>query len=288
MLLSTAQGDAYAAETEYIDDQEIIDHALLFKSYGMHPTHKGTGGRYTDDTQMALGVSEVLIDGTFTKEAFAEAFVRCFRRDQRPGYARGFQAFLERTQTGAEFLANIRPTSDKNGAAMRSVPLGVLPDVKEVLRVASLQAALTHNTPDGILSSQAVALMSHFALYTDGDFDRDMGAYLDEHLPAFTPYAIEGGKLWPFRVVPPRVGIRTVQAVYCLLQDGNDMLDIMRMTIDAGGDTDSVGAIVWGIASTRMKEPLPEFFETGLERGRKYGVDFLRNLGAELMAKYTI
>lgn len=62
---------------------------------------------------------------------------------------------------------------------------------------------------------------------------------------------------------------------------------IMRRLLEWGGDTDSVAAIAWGIASSRYQdEVLPEFMERDLEPGSEYGVAFLKGLGVQLMAKY--
>ncbi len=289
MLLRIAQGDAFCAATEYLKfprDQAVRDQALRFQRFGQHPKHlELKPGWYTDDTQMACAVAEVLISGRpFTREKFADAFVRCFKRDERKGYSGAFQTFLEKVNSGEEFLAKIQPNSDKNGAAMRAVPIGVLPTPEEVLAVAELQAKLTHDTPDGILSAQAVALMSHYALY-EGE-EGGLGEYLIKNLPEFPKTML----LWAGDpVVGPRVGIKTALAVLHLLithspKQNTPLVSILRQIIEWGGDTDSVAAIAWGIASTTMKEDVPEFLETQLEPGRKYGVSFLKSLGTSLMA----
>jgi hypothetical protein len=64
------------------------------------------------------------------------------------------------------------------------------------------------------------------------------------------------------------------------------LLDIARATLAWGGDTDTVLAVAWGIASTRCREPLPGFFDDGLERGA-FGRDFLLRLCGELMERYA-
>lgn len=291
MLLRIAQGDAFCAATEYLKfprDQAVKDQALRFQRFGQHPKHLDLKpGMYSDDTQMSVAVAEVLISGRpFTREKFADAFVRCFKRDERKGYSGAFQEFLERVNSGEEFLAKIHPNSDKNGAAMRAVPIGVLPTIEEVLQVAELQAKLTHDTPDGILSAQAVALMSHYALYESEEGEGRLGLYLIDHLPEFPKNML----LWAGDpVVGPRVGIKTALAVLHLLithspKQNTPLVSILKQIIEWGGDTDSVAAIAWGIASTTMTEDVPKFLETQLEPGRKYGVDFLKSLGTSLMA----
>jgi hypothetical protein len=92
--------------------------------------------------------------------------------------------------------------------------------------------------------------------------------------------------MWPSRPVePPDVGIATARAVMTLLMTERSLLDIARRAIEWGGDTDSVLAIAWGIASCRMHDELPPFFDGGLENG-PYGYKFLTQLGQLLMTKY--
>ena len=134
MLVELAIGDAYGAGFEYADPAFVTRNNTL-GGYVRHPRHHGIApGAYTDDTQLTLALAELRASGVeWTPESVASAFVTAFHRDPREGYARGFQAFLGTVRTGAEFLARIRPDSDKSGAAMRASPAGLLPTVAEVL-----------------------------------------------------------------------------------------------------------------------------------------------------------
>jgi hypothetical protein len=72
--------------------------------------------------------------------------------------------------------------------------------------------------------------------------------------------------------------------VHTLLVEEQSLVGMMRRLLQWGGDTDSVAAIAWGIASARYPdEVIPTFFEEDLEVGRPFGVPFLRTLGRELM-----
>jgi ADP-ribosyl-[dinitrogen reductase] hydrolase len=285
MLLRIAQGDAFGLAVEYAKyprDQELKEKVLRFERYYKHPTHSLQPGCFSDDTQMSVAVAEVLLkDPTAHRSAyeFTDSFIHCFKRDERDGYSRGFQAFLEKVTTPEEFLATIRNDSDKNGAAMRSVPIGVLSDPVDVANVAKVQAEITHNTIGGTMASVLVALMSHFALYTDEPLS-ELPDWLDKTAHAQPP---------PWKGDPvqgPGVGMNTARAVMTLLTTERTLLGIAKKTIEWGGDTDSVLAIAWGIASARMTEELPPFFEGGLENG-PYGRTFLRNLGERLMTAFA-
>src|SRR5262245_46667436 len=163
VMIELAIGDAYGGGFEYAPAAFVAEHNTV-EGYLQHPIHSGiTPGCYTDDTQMTLAVAEALADGVeWTPLNLADRFVDVFRRDERVGYASGFQAFLRSVTSGREFLDRIRPDSDKSGAAMRVAPVGLLASVDEVRHHAALQARITHDTPGGVASAEAAALAVHY------------------------------------------------------------------------------------------------------------------------------
>ncbi len=289
MLLWTGVGDSAAAATEYVDPRQHLDvviEAISLRGYAQNPKHRDlVRGRYTDDAQMTAGVSETMIEADpFSPYAYALRFVRAFQRDPRPGYAKSFQLFLESVIDVDDFLARIRPDSDKNGGCMRAVPTGVLPTPEEVIRAAHAQASVTHNSPEGLFSAAAVGLMSHFALYSDEGFDKlhhFLGHHLEAEIAQFIPNLLEP-RSKPV-IQPAR---HTVHAVFYLLRNYNTLADVLRGAILIGGDTDSVGAVALGIASARMPNDIPQVLIDKLEPDGEYGVQFLKDLGARLMDKY--
>ena len=65
---------------------------------------------------------------------------------------------------------------------------------------------------------------------------------------------------------------------------------MLEQIIQWGGDTDSVAAITWGIASARYKDNsfIPEFMVRDLEGGNAdTGATYLIALGTRLMEKFT-
>ncbi len=292
MLVRIAEADAFAMAVEYVDrgrHPTLVDEALRLERYLAHPTHhKIAAGQYTDDTQMSIAVTEVLLaERDPSTRDFSDAFYRCFARDPRYGYSRAFQALLEEVKSADELARRLQPHSDKNGAAMRAVPLGVLGDPARVVELARRQAVVTHDTAGGVHSATAVALMSHFALHDAGGFE-GLHAFCVRYVPAFGPFS----QRWHGPVGDPNndrlglgVGMCTAWAVHTLLVEEPSLAQMMRRLIEWGGDTDSVAAIAWGIASARFPaEELPAFFERDLEVGGAYGVSFLRKLGARLAA----
>ena len=115
---------------------------------------------------MSLAIAETLVaQETWTPEVLANRFVTTFKRDRREGYSKKFYQYLLQVQDGHEFLEGITWTSDKSGASMRAAPIGILPTVERVIEATTIQAAITHNTPDGINAARAAALMSHYFIY---------------------------------------------------------------------------------------------------------------------------
>lgn len=61
MLVELAIGDAYGAGFEYAAADFVKTNNNLDKYYS-HPFHKITPGNYTDDTQMSIGITELLLE----------------------------------------------------------------------------------------------------------------------------------------------------------------------------------------------------------------------------------
>jgi ADP-ribosylglycohydrolase len=277
VLVELAVGDAYGAGFEYAPEHVVREHNDL-SGYIVHPRHEIPAGHYTDDTQMSLAIAEALVDGLdWTPRVLAGLFVEVFRRDPRSGYAGGFQRFLESVADGDEFLARIRPHSDKSGAAMRACPVGVLPDLDEVLARTRIQAAITHDTPDGIAAACAAALMPHYFRYGLGP-RADLGRFLNEHVP---------GRDWavPWTGAVGAQGWMSVRAAVTAVTAGTGMGDVLRRCVDFTGDVDTVAtiALAAGSCAADLAQDLPAELIAGLETGT-YGHDHLAAVDARLRA----
>ena len=126
---------------------------------------------------MSLAIAEAMLSELkWGPEHLAEKFVECFKRDPRTGYAARFYEFLTWVEDGADFLARIKPHSDKSGAAIRATPIGLYADANEVVKRCRTQAALTHDTPDGTNAAVAAALLAHYCAYELGRLARAWGS----------------------------------------------------------------------------------------------------------------
>lgn len=276
MLLELAIGDAYGAGFEYVDRDYIAQFNDLSR-YVKHPRHSIIPGFYTDDTQMSLAIAEMLVnDVLWTPINLASHFVDAFKRDPREGYAGRFYEFLCSVDSGEQFLEKIIPKSDKSGAAMRAAPLGVLPTIDEVLEKAHVQAAVTHDTPDGIHAAMAAALMTHYFIYDLGA-KQHLGQFLAEHVPG--DWAI------PWQGKVKAQGWMSVRAGITAVETHDNLSDMLRGCVDYSGDVDTVATIALAAASCskEVENNLPQHLILSLENGT-YGREYITRLDRELMA----
>jgi ADP-ribosylglycohydrolase len=263
MLLELAVGDAYGAGFEYASTGLIRKHNDA-THYVQHPRHRGIlPGMYTDDTQMSLAIAEALVsEERWTPHHLAARFVDVYKRDPREGSAE-------------EFLASIRPDSDKSGAAMRATPLGVLPTIGQVIDRCQVQARLTHDTTDGVNAAVAAALMTHYFLYDLGP-KSDLSEFLANQTPG------QWSAPWIGEVGPK--GWMSVRAAITAVMRNLRLSDLLQDCVAFTGDVDTVATIALAAASCsrEYEQDLPETLITTLENG-PYGKDYLIDLDRRLL-----
>lgn len=278
MLLRIAQGDAYGAGFEYGDADHVATNNTLTR-FVKNTKHSLIPSHYTDDLQMSLANGEIIVAGVpVTREALAESYVRCFHRDQRPGYAAGFYNLLCEVTSGAVLLERLgAATSDKSGGAMRATVWSIYPDIAEVKRLTALQAAITHNTTDGINAALASALMAHYFLYDLGA-KRDLGKFLEEQVPgAHCDWNT------PWREPVGSKGWQSVHAAVTAVIEHDSLAAILKACVAYTGDVDTVAAVALGAASasSEVADDLPAFLFDDLENG-PFGRDYLMRTDRKL------
>ena len=275
MLIEAAIGDAYGLGFEMANEARYEE--LDPFEYEPLPKYMHYYEHYSDDTQMAIGITELLVEKVeWTPLNIAAKFVEGFKRDVRSGYAGGFFHFLKTIKDGEEFLEKIRPTSERNGASMRAFPLGILATEKDVLEKTKIQAALTHNTKEGITAAQIVALSTHFCLYKKGK-RAEIDEYLHDWIDFDWKIHWEG---W--------VSIRgrdAVLAALTLVKKYNKLSQILLECIRFRGDVDTVGTIAMAIASccSEIEQDLPAWTINKLEND-DFGKDYILKLDQQLLA----
>jgi ADP-ribosyl-[dinitrogen reductase] hydrolase len=279
MLLEGAIGDAYGAGFEFAP-RDVIENKNNLNQYIPHPRFKSVYKKYTDDTQMALAIAELIInDIEWTPLNIANKFVDVFKRDPREGYATRFYKLLTDIENGEELINHIKPESIRNGAVMRAYPIGVLPDIAEIKEKAAIQAAITHNTKEAITSSQAIALMSYYTKHKLGSL---------KHLPEFLfeHQNIKWSDSWSGEVEIN--AIQTVEAVLTILtKHKNSMKTMLIDSVNFGGDVDTVASLALAIASntSEVKNDLPQWLYHNIEND-DYGIDYIKQIDQKILGKY--
>lgn len=279
MIFEGALGDAYGAGFEFAD-RDVIDRQNNLSQYIPHPRFQTIYKKYTDDTQMALAIAELIIDrAEWTPLTIADKFVEVFKRDPREGYSRRFYSLLTQARNGAELISLIDPESIRNGAAMRAYPLGALRDINEVKEKAAIQAAITHNTQAGISSAQAVALMSFFTFHKVATL-KYLPDFLLEH------QKMKWSNTWTGEVQIN--GLQTVEAVLTVLSRNKEsMRSILIDSINFGGDVDTVASLSLAIASnaSEVRQDLPQWLWDDVENDT-FGIDYIKSIDEKLKAQF--
>jgi len=259
---------------------------------------KNIGYKYSDDTQMTVAVANLLTSGKeFNKENLAYFLYTEFMINQIEGYSGMTYDALRKSSSGDEFLNRVNRDSVRNGAVMRSAPIGVLPNINDVIGAAYVNSEITHNTSSAIAGSIAVALSSFLFLNTDYDNSKVFEFCLD-HMKGFSKdaekYFMKLSKMKCLdrkllfgpeneNLGVPINGLKTAGAVLHLLanHDGN-LTKILKDSVLLGGDTDTTASLALGIASTRGDlSTLPDFLLENCDKG-PYGLDYVVSHGNKL------
>lgn len=273
MMKEIAVADAYGAGFEFRDDKEILEKNDL-SGYFDHKLY-GFSAKYTDDTQMSIAIAEFMLEGLpWSADAVLSKIFDCFKRDPRRGYASGFYELLQKSETAKYLIKNISRNSDRNGAAVRAMPIGFIPDQKDVLDLAKIQAVATHNSESGIASSCAVALAVHFGARVNGSV---------EDLESFLKSSRFGNWRFDWR---ERVSVKatdTISAALSCIIRSKKLSCLLHECVNLGSDTDSVAAIAVGIASSfpEYEKDIPRHLFDRLEEPI-YGLSYLDQLDEKL------
>ena len=290
-LLGQAIGDGLGAPYEGLPEDVV---------YSMGPADAIVGGpqedvlRYTDDTQMAVGVAETLLDrGEIDADALSAVFAANY--DPARCYGPGARRILEAILDGGDWRSLTQSVfpggSLGNGAAMRAAPIGLLfcDDLDRVAEQAERSAAPTHAHPIGIdgarLLAVAVALAARGGKFDRKAFYRELSRYakteefqwqlsVARRLGRTASVGGFGNSLEAHR------SVMTSIAIFAAAPD--DFPAVVGRAIGQGNDTDTLAAMAGALSGARLgvdgiPGPLVEKLEDG-PKGRRY----LEELGGRL------
>jgi ADP-ribosylglycohydrolase len=229
---------------------------------------------YTDDTEMALSIVEVLREcGQIDQDRLAQRFAT--RMQVGRGYGQGTYAILCGVNDGRDWRALTQAGfrgmgSFGNGAAMRVAPLGAFFADAPMGRLSEQvrsSAEITHSHPEGIAGAIAVAVATVLAWRkraSAGPLGREWIAEIRDVVPrGYTRDAIDEALgvsdtatvIEAARVLGNGSGVTAPDTVpLCLwvaARKSDDFADALWETVSALGDRDTTCAIVGGILAVK-------------------------------------
>jgi poly(ADP-ribose) glycohydrolase ARH3 len=253
---------------------------------------------YTDDTQMAIGVGEALIErGEIVEEALCRAFVANYVPGR--GYGRGARAVLEAMEDGRDYRRVAEQYfpggSFGNGAAMRVAPVGLLfrDDRRRLWDQARRSALPTHTHPLGIAGAQllaaAVALCSGMERFDRTAFFAELlgacesaeyRAKLEEAAGVRAPAELAGlgNRIEALHSVP------TAIASFALAPESFETT--IANVIFLGGDTDTLAAMAGALSGAYVGVGRLPARLVGLLESSPKGRAYLQQLAGQLFAVY--
>lgn len=239
---------------------------------------------YSDDTEMALGILEVLNrHGRIDQDDLARTFGRRWKLEPRRGYGPGAYRLLSSLAEGGIWQLESKALfsgmgSFGNGSAMRVAPLGAYfaDDYAAVVREAAKSAEVTHRHPEGIAGGIAVAVAAA-AVWQNKDRLRDSAdrrtlfdVVLEHTPPGETRDGIERARGIDLATSTESAvgwlgnGTRVTcqdTVPFCLWMIAAYLTDYPRAiweTVRAGGDVDTTAAIVGGVVALATgRESIP-------------------------------
>ena len=217
--------------------------------------------KYTDDTILTVAIMDwLMVDENLSWDVLEQKIVTYTKTSKRfKGQSRCFSnAFAEWVKDENREKGRV---SDSNGAVMRVTPVGwFFNDIETIERVAEIQATLTHNHQNAVCGAKAVAVAVFLA--RQGRTKDEIREFISSRYDIPLLYTSE-----EFRPVARRTsnGKDTAQQALISFLCTDNFEDAIRYAISLGTDSDTVGAIVGGIAEAFYRE-VPEHIKAEIHR----------------------
>lgn len=295
-LIGLAIGDALGSPFEGQSATAIRDRCPTVERLIAYPREAIW---YTDDTQMAIGVAEALVEsGEIVEDVLCRTFAANY--DPARGYGSGTHAVLRAIRQGRDHHTvaeqYLPGGSFGNGAAMRVGPVGLLfrDDRERLLQQARLSALPTHRHPLGIEGAQLLALAVGIATRLD-KFDRSRffdeltGACVSPEYQAKLELAAQvegqddlaalGNGIEALHSVPT--------AIASFARTPESYVETVGNVILLGGDTDTLAAMAGAVSGAYLGvSGLPDRLLELLEDKHK-GREYIGQLGHRLFGAYS-
>jgi ADP-ribosylglycohydrolase len=229
---------------------------------------------YTDDTEMALAIVEVLSRrGHIDQDDLATVFARRYQANPVRGYGATAHSVLAALGTGQSWQVAAGSVfggmgSMGNGGAMRVAPVGGYwaDDYERVVEQARASAEVTHAHPEGKAGAIAVAVAAAWASRWKAGQEDKSGRQLLEVALEHTPRGETRQGLEQALALPPQslvqeaanllgCGLRVTSpdtvpfALWCAARHIDDYEEALWATVSGLGDRDTTCAIVGGVVA---------------------------------------
>jgi len=257
-------GDAFGER--FFVSPETVEGLIDARTVPREPWH------YTDDTEMALAIVEVLDQhGRIDQDSLATVFARRYRAQPDRGYGGTAHRILREVGEGRPWREVSRAVfsgmgSMGNGGAMRVAPVGAYcsGDLAMVVEQARASAEVTHAHPDGQAGAIAVALAATWAWEHRERSPGHRGRELLDFVVAHTPDGATRTGLAKALALPAHASLTlavtalgngrnvissdTVPfALWCAARHLDDFVEAMWTTVAGLGDRDTTCAIVGSV-----------------------------------------
>ncbi len=227
---------------------------------------------YTDDTEMALSVLQVLEEhGRVEQDALARLFGARYRDNPHRGYGGTAHDILQAIHEGQPWRRVSAQVfggtgSMGNGGAMRVAPLGAwfADDLERVVAEARASAEVTHFHPEGQAGAIAIAVAAAWASHwprTRAPATQLFEAVLAHTPPGATRRGLVKAQALALDTPPPQAaealgnGSRVISedtvpfSVWCAARHLDNFEEALWSTVSGLGDRDTTCAIVGGLVA---------------------------------------
>ena len=301
-VLGSAAGDALGAGYEFTYPAPDDEIAMV----GGGLVHKWAPGEWTDDTQMAVAILDVMATGSRDLDAIASNFLAWHATDppdegNQTRRVLGNAAVPEDLADAAAEFMDANPGAAGNGALMRTAPvaLSALDDRTEIARLAGSIASLTHAHPNSVAACVLWSLAIQQAITTaepDQVFDWEAAVrngleHVSEDRRERWDELVTEAVTGPPGLFNPNGWVVTAfQAALSAIvntpvpveQPSDHLRDALVAAVRIGHDTDTVAAIAGALLGSRWGTgAIPDEWNTVIHGDRRRGSEPVS--GAELV-----
>lgn len=210
----------------------------------------GQGCCTTDDSIMTMAIAQAILDYRWSNNTIAELKERAVYRMQEfgrlypnAGYGRKFYQWI--------FSNKPKPyNSFGNGAAMRVSPCGFAArSLQEAIDMAVAVTEVTHNHPEALKAAETVAAVIFLA--RSGKNMIELKDYVEDHYCTLNFTLDDIRPTYHFDVSCQG----SVPVAFEAFFEAAGFEDAIRNAISVGGDSDTIAAIVGGMAEAKWGVP---------------------------------